>query len=221
MTAVKKIDVLEYEQPTIKRILDAAENQFAELGYAATGMKAIALEAGVAQGLLHYHFGNKDSLYEAVIARRAAEICHVREEILDSLDLEATGALEKIFDAFLRPIIEDPDKGRAYTIINSGRYVGKLGEDYLVNKYYDATAIKFIEAILKAAPGATREIAVWSYLNTLSAMVSTTAQDGRRERLIGVPRPEKYDADSVVRMLVLSAVGGLRSMIAAREEREV
>ncbi len=60
------------------RVLDAAEKNFADLGFAGASMKAIAQDAGVAQGLLHYHFNNKVELYQGVISRRADAINEAR-----------------------------------------------------------------------------------------------------------------------------------------------
>ncbi len=46
-------------------------------------MRAIAERAEVAQALLHYHFRNKEALYEAVFERRAAVIRAQRQQHLD------------------------------------------------------------------------------------------------------------------------------------------
>ena len=64
----------DHSVPARDRILDAAELTFSEDGFSGAGMKAIATRAEVAQGLLHYHFQNKEGLYAAVIARRAGDI---------------------------------------------------------------------------------------------------------------------------------------------------
>src|SRR5262245_43331079 len=56
-------------QETRRTILDAAEQLFAQLGYAATSMRAIAREANTSQALLHHHFGTKAKLYESVKQR--------------------------------------------------------------------------------------------------------------------------------------------------------
>src|SRR5262245_15526784 len=53
-------------QDTRRAILDAAEQLFAQLGYAATSMRAIARRARTSQALLHHHFGTKARLYDAV-----------------------------------------------------------------------------------------------------------------------------------------------------------
>lgn len=47
-------------------ILAAALKLFAERGFHGATMREIAQEAGISQGLLHHHFGNKDGLWHAV-----------------------------------------------------------------------------------------------------------------------------------------------------------
>lgn len=54
---------------TQRRLLDAAESQFARHGYAGARLKGIAAEAGVQITLVHHHFGDKDGLYRAVLER--------------------------------------------------------------------------------------------------------------------------------------------------------
>ncbi|GAA2786749.1 TetR family transcriptional regulator [Kitasatospora aburaviensis] len=49
------------------RILAAARRSFATRGYAATSLRAVALEAGVDPGLVHYYFRTKTGLLEAVM----------------------------------------------------------------------------------------------------------------------------------------------------------
>ena len=53
-----------------ERLLDAAIACFVREGIAATPLRAIATEAGVTPALLHYYFGDKAQLQEAVIAER-------------------------------------------------------------------------------------------------------------------------------------------------------
>jgi len=48
-------------------IFAAATRLFAEFGYKGTNTRAIAKAAGVKQVMLHYYFGSKEQLYEAVL----------------------------------------------------------------------------------------------------------------------------------------------------------
>ena len=58
------------DQQSLKtRILDTAEELFAENGYAATSIRRIADKAGVNPALVHYYFGNKKALLQKVMER--------------------------------------------------------------------------------------------------------------------------------------------------------
>lgn len=73
------------------RILCAARELFAEHGFEGTSTRAIAGEARVNQAMIHYYFGNKESLYRRVIS---LEILSVFRGI--SARLEKRGTPEEI-----------------------------------------------------------------------------------------------------------------------------
>jgi len=54
---------------TRQQVLDAAEQLFAERGFAGTSMRELAKASGVSQALIHHHFGRKRDLYNAVKER--------------------------------------------------------------------------------------------------------------------------------------------------------
>ncbi|QRP62968.1 TetR/AcrR family transcriptional regulator [Rhodanobacter sp. FDAARGOS 1247] len=58
------------DQDLRRRLLDAAIAQFARTGIAATSLRAIATEAGVTPAMLHYYFGDKARLQQALIDER-------------------------------------------------------------------------------------------------------------------------------------------------------
>ncbi len=59
---------------TTERLIAVAHRSFADHGFAAVSLDALAAEAGVTRGALHHHFGNKAGLFEAVLRRIDAEI---------------------------------------------------------------------------------------------------------------------------------------------------
>ncbi|TMR89279.1 TetR/AcrR family transcriptional regulator [Nonomuraea basaltis] len=59
-------------QATRARILDAAQEQFNELGTAAVSTNHIAAAAGLSPGNLYYHFADKKEIIRALFARYAA-----------------------------------------------------------------------------------------------------------------------------------------------------
>ncbi|MEE4190505.1 MAG: TetR/AcrR family transcriptional regulator [Halieaceae bacterium] len=56
-------------KPTPERILDAAEDLFAERGYTATSLGDVADRVGIRSPSLYNHFRNKEALYAAVLDR--------------------------------------------------------------------------------------------------------------------------------------------------------
>jgi TetR/AcrR family transcriptional regulator len=54
-------------------ILDAADAQFSEHGFAGASLSMIAEAAQVSKALLHHHYGSKEGLWHAVKERRFAE----------------------------------------------------------------------------------------------------------------------------------------------------
>ncbi len=56
-------------EATKKRLLDAAESEFAKKGFAGARLGAIATAAAAQQALVHHYFGDKEGLYAAVLTR--------------------------------------------------------------------------------------------------------------------------------------------------------
>jgi AcrR family transcriptional regulator len=79
-------------------LLDAALGLFASQGIAATSLNAIAKQAGVTPALVHYYFGNRDHLVQAMVAERIAPVVEGLSLELARLDddpLEAIYALAR------------------------------------------------------------------------------------------------------------------------------
>ncbi len=53
---------------TIAKLVEISRALFAELGYAQTSTEEIVRRAGVTRGALYHHFGNKEGLFQAVVA---------------------------------------------------------------------------------------------------------------------------------------------------------
>src|SRR6201996_2245022 len=107
-------------EASISRILDAAEQLFAEFGYHGVTLKDVAARIGVSSTLLHYHFKGKESVYEAVWARKAplsarnrlAAMRQYAEEVGDNVTVE--GALAAWINTDLNLQIEDEEQWGAF-----------------------------------------------------------------------------------------------------------
>ena len=76
---------------TKQRILDVAEQLFADNGFAGTSLRRIIAAAEVNLAAVHYHFRSKESLLEAVLMRRMVPLNDERLALLNQLEQEARG----------------------------------------------------------------------------------------------------------------------------------
>lgn len=196
----------------LDKILNAAEIEFAEKGFDGAGMKALAKRADVSQSLLHYHFGSKDNLYEAVIRERSKLINDERLKLLDAIDFKCTEALGKIFEALFIPALGPAGGGRAYARIFAGLIAGSERDQALVRKYYDPTASEFINAIETVVPDGSRRLAAQIYLYALGVLASIISRDGRAERL-GNHSSDRLGDAALIKQLTKFAVGGARAIL--------
>ncbi len=68
---------------TAERVLDAAEDLFAEKGYAATSLGDVADRVGIRSPSLYNHFRNKEALYQAVVQRLLDRFAGPLSELLE------------------------------------------------------------------------------------------------------------------------------------------
>lgn len=71
---------------TKKRILAAAEREFAAKGYDGARLGSIARTADVQQALIHHYFGDKEGLHEAVVRQGLAAMTEGVWELLSRMD---------------------------------------------------------------------------------------------------------------------------------------
>ena len=73
---------------TRRRLLELAVRRFADEGYRATSVSAIARDAGITQAAVYAYFAGKEALFEAAVDLDAAElIAGARTELDESLPL--------------------------------------------------------------------------------------------------------------------------------------
>lgn len=89
-----------------KRILDAAEAEFAAKGMDGARLGSIARVASVQQALIHHYFVDKSGLYEAVALRAIGAITNEGWDILARTVNQTTGGL-RLHARDVRPLIED------------------------------------------------------------------------------------------------------------------
>ncbi|MBV1895646.1 MAG: TetR family transcriptional regulator [Rhodobacteraceae bacterium] len=199
-------------------ILDAAEQVFAASGYQGATMREIAETAKVAQGLIHYHFDNKEKLFEQMVARRSDEINNRRADLLAALFKENSQPdLAKIVDALFRPTIETGlnlarDGGAFARILVTFANSADPRNQMLAEKYYDPIAQKFIESLMQVEPDLTRANAVWAYMFAIGVGMTMMAKTGRPARLSD-GECDDGNADEMLERIVPFICGGIRALV--------
>jgi AcrR family transcriptional regulator len=176
--------------PKRDRILDAAEELFAEHGYDGVTLRRIATAAGVDVALANYHFGKKLDLFQAVFNRRAELLNDARREALHACQGTSGKkgpSVEQIIEAFLRPLElaqETGDEGWRHYLaliayINNSPYWGPR----MMSALFDDLVHEFIDALKKALPKASEADIYWCYHNLSGALTLTLANTGRIDKL--------------------------------------
>jgi AcrR family transcriptional regulator len=92
--------------PTERRLILAAERLFAERGIDAVSVRAINAAAGSNVAAVHYHFGSKEALLEALIRERSQEVFERRAVLLDQLEAGGPVTARGLAEAFAVPVAE-------------------------------------------------------------------------------------------------------------------
>ena len=142
---------------TPDKLLDAAEQLFADNGYHGVPVRAITQAAGTRLAAINDHFGGKEKLFQAVVARRAGLINEDRERLLCQAEPVTEGAdgLASITEAFARPLLtrsQDSDGWRNYLRLTAQLSTMRSTVLLLIADQFDAVAQRFMAAIGTAVP---------------------------------------------------------------------
>lgn len=100
-------------EATRRSLLDAADALFYEGGIRATGIEAVAEEAGVTKMTLYAHFASKDGLIAAYLEERDRRWRESLEDRLGGQD-DPREKLLAVFDAYREWLVEGGLRGCAY-----------------------------------------------------------------------------------------------------------
>ena len=203
-----------------ERILDAAEELFAQRGFYGVSLRDITQAARVDVALVGYHFGSKRELFTAVFERRAEVLNRERTERLEAVRqaaLPGAPALEAIINAFTAPLLERAARGgtgwKSYFALIA--YVNNSPEfgPEMMTRHFDPLASRFIGAIREALPRCPPREIYWGYQFLTGALTLTFAETGRIDQLSG-GLCRAMDLDSVHERLAPYMAAGLRALCA-------
>jgi TetR/AcrR family transcriptional regulator, regulator of cefoperazone and chloramphenicol sensitivity len=161
---------------TQKRLLDAAEELFAQKGLDGTTIRDITTKAGRNTASINYFFGNKQELYEELFRQRLREMCDSRLKAIKAVMAgKARPTLEKLLHAysvdFLKPF-SDPQRSQRFMQL----FFRELAEQRLPkNMFLDEMAAPTLtameEAIAAICPNINKHDALMCALSLTGQLV--------------------------------------------------
>ena len=204
---------------TKTRILDTAERLFAQKGFDAVSLRNIIASARVNLAAVHYHFGSKQALIHAVIARRLRPI---NEERLAKLAEARANAgkqpvkLERVLECLFRPLFRlqaNPKAGPTFARL-VGRVMGERNEGlqkFMMGELAEVI-IQFSAAFETALPGLAREETDWRSHFMAGAMAHTLCNADLLVRFTGTDAGAS-DYETTVRRLIDFTAAGFRAEV--------
>jgi AcrR family transcriptional regulator len=165
---------------TRKRILKQAERLFAKTGIDAVSIRDITDAAGVNSAAIHYHFGSKSGLIEALLERWAGELVERRGKMLDRIEALQKVKLRDVVEVLVWPMIELGGARRG-----GGGYVGFLAAvmnhpEYipLMNQLYEPDISRTLTLLEQVTPHLSSDVRMlrWAMAkDTVNRAVSMTS----------------------------------------------
>lgn len=200
---------------TRSRILEVAEDLFAERGLDRVSIRDITRKARVNLAAINYHFGSKDDLIVAVFERGIVPMNEARLAALDVLQKAAgkrSPKLEDILEAFIRPAIptsaEAANLGSAFSKL-FGRCLSEPSPEVeaLLKKQFEPLADRMHAMLNRALPHLSRSEIFWRLKFTYGALHHWLLT---RDKF----RPDwvrDVDAEGQIQKLISFAAAGFRA----------
>ncbi len=201
--------------PTPDRILDAAEELFAEQGFASS-LRNITSSAGVNLAAVNYHFGSKEELIRELFARRLGPLNKERLELLDRVESASGGTppLEEIVNAFVGPALRMSHDPRGAIFMRLFGHTMSQRDDRILRMFTDQLRVvieRFSAALARALPHLGREEILWRMLFMVGSMAHTMALSDKFPSISG-GLCQAADVETTLRRLVPFLAGGLRAV---------
>ncbi|MBD3652853.1 TetR/AcrR family transcriptional regulator [Kangiella sp.] len=205
-------------ESTKSRILDAAEQLFAERGFAETSLRTITTRAKVNLASVNYHFGSKKSLIQAVFDRFLQDF--TKELSLELMTLEqlepAQLEAEKLLNALIKPLLSlNSRRDNAISI-----FMRLLGRAYAetqghlrryVTEKYGHVLVRFTHLFQKAYPSLTIDQIFWRLHYMLGSMIFTLGGSEALRQISQADFNRDLGVEDVIKEMVPFLAAGMKA----------
>jgi AcrR family transcriptional regulator len=195
---------------TKERILHAAEDLFAQHGFAGTSLRQVTSRADVNIAAVNYHFGSKENLVHEVFKHRMDDMSEKRLSALAHVLAKDPNDLQGILLAFIQPALAlTLDRhGASFVRVLARAYAEKNdGLRNFLSENYGQVLREFAKAIAQCLPQLSKEELYWRMDFTAGALTYAMADFGLIKRQPGVS--EKTHCEKAAQHLITYAKAGL------------
>jgi AcrR family transcriptional regulator len=197
---------------TKERILHAAEDLFAQHGFAGTSLRQVTSRADVNIAAVNYHFGSKENLVHEVFKHRMDEMSEKRLSQLSKALEKDPDDLEAILLAFIQPALAlTLDRhGGSFVRVLARAYAEKNdGLRNFLSENYGQVLRAFAQAIAQCLPDLSKEELYWRMDFMAGSLTYAMADFGLIKRQSGVS--EKIHCEKAAQQLIKFAQAGLKA----------
>src|SRR5690606_11707267 len=198
---------------TKERILGAAEELFAQHGFAGTSLRQVTGLAAVNIAAVNYHIGYKENLVNEVFRRRMDVMTAQRLQQLETALHEQPGQLEPVLAAFIEPALalaQDRNGGTAFVRVIARAYA-EHNESLrkFLSDHYGHVLREFGKALSACLPGLDKETLYWRLDFLAGALTYAMSDFGLIKRPAGAS--ESGHRVRAARELIRFAAAGLQA----------
>jgi AcrR family transcriptional regulator len=147
-------------------LLEAASSLFAEKGFEKVSVREITGRAEANVASVKYHFGSREGLIDAVVARMAGPVNAERLRRLDELEARGEVTVRQLVEAFFEPLffqVKSSPLSEQLFVKLMGRMLGdrpyQFPDDLMAQ--FREVAGRYVPALMKARPGLSAAEVFW------------------------------------------------------------
>ncbi len=170
----EKSTVTKEARVTRKRLLEAAEELFAQNGFDGTSIRDITTKANRGPAAVNYFFGDKRELYEELFRLRLREMRESRIKAIEAI-MQKKPTLEELFHAycidFLKPFADPQQNQRSLQLFFREMAESRLPKNMFLDELAAPTLAAMEEAIAVICPNINKHDAMMCILSLTGQLV--------------------------------------------------
>jgi len=199
-------------------LIQTGERLFAQHGFSAVSLRQIISASKVNLAAIHYHFGSKEALIQAILSRRIGPLNQERIDLLEAALQQShpnPPPLDRLLEAVISPplrLSRDTQRGGDIFMRLIGRAMSdpdpKIQEMLILQ--FKTLVERFFPEFQKVLPGLPQAELFWRLHFTAGAMIHTMTH-GPHLRAMSGGLCDPRDTEALIQSLVIYGAAGLRA----------